>query len=58
MAWYRNLVVERVNGLLIEKLEDLVEAFSSNTERFHLLEFASFSKIGVLDREQAGESQS
>lgn len=53
MAWYRNLVVERVNGRPIEKLEDLVEAFSSNTERFHLLEFASFSKIGVLDREQA-----
>jgi S1-C subfamily serine protease len=56
MAWYRNQVVERVNGRTIHRLEDLIEAIESHEGEFHLLEFSSFRRFGVLDRRRAEES--
>lgn len=53
LAWHRMLVVERVNGRTIGRLEDLVEAIESNREPFHLLEFAVHARFEVLDREEA-----
>ncbi len=53
MAWYRYLVVDRVNGHEINELEDLIDAFDSNEGRFHVLEFRYFGRFGVLDREAA-----
>lgn len=56
MAWYRNQVVERVNGRTIDGLEDLIEAFESFDGDFHFIEFSNFSRFGVLDRRQADEA--
>ncbi len=53
LAWHRLQIVDRVNGRTIGRLEDLVEAIESNRDPFHLLEFAAFSRFGVLDREEA-----
>lgn len=53
MAWYRNLVVERVNGRPIEEIGGPGGSLLFEHGAVPPAGFASFSKIGVLDREQA-----
>jgi hypothetical protein len=53
MAWYRQLIVESVNGRTIRALSDLIDAVEDNEEEFHLFEFAYFSRFGVMRREEA-----
>jgi S1-C subfamily serine protease len=57
MAWFRNLAVERVNGKLIRKLEDLISAIESNSDKFHVIEFSNMHRLGVLDRAAANAAQ-
>ncbi|MBW1686150.1 MAG: trypsin-like peptidase domain-containing protein [Deltaproteobacteria bacterium] len=57
MAYHRNLVVARVNGRPIERLEDLIEAIETNREPFQVFDFAYYGRFGVLDREQADRAQ-
>jgi S1-C subfamily serine protease len=53
MAWFRNQVVERVNGRTVYGLEDLVEAFEGHDGDYHFIEFSNFNRFGVLDRRGA-----
>lgn len=53
MAWYRNEVVERVNGRQITSLEVLVNAFEKHEGDYHLIEFAHARRFAVLDRRKA-----
>jgi len=53
MAWFRNQAVERVNGITINGLEDLVEALEKHDGDFHFIEFSTFNRFGVLDRQEA-----
>jgi DNA-directed RNA polymerase subunit F len=56
MSWSRNLVVDRVNGRSIESLEELIEAIESNSESYHVFNFAYYGKFGVLDRQAAEDA--
>jgi hypothetical protein len=56
MSWYRNLVVDRVNGSSIESLEELIEAIESNSDSFHVFEFAYYGRLGVLARQAAEDA--
>jgi len=47
------LVVEKVNGVTLNGLADLVPALSGNTGRFHIFEFEGLAGMEVLDRAQA-----
>jgi S1-C subfamily serine protease len=58
MAWYRNLIVQRVNGREILKLEDVIEAFEDTDTDYHLIEFAYYGRFGVLDRKAAERAES
>jgi len=53
LSWYRDLVVDRVNGHSIDNLEQLIEAIESNRESSHIFEFAYYGRLGVLDRQAA-----
>ena len=53
MAWYRNLLVEKINGRPIHSLSDVIEAFETNEDEYHLLEFGYYGRFGVLEREAA-----
>ena len=53
MAWYRNLLVEKINGRPIHSLTDVIEAFETNQDEYHLLEFGYYGRFGVLEREAA-----
>lgn len=53
MAWYRNLIVDKVNGKSIERLEDVIEAIETNEAEHHEFEFEYFGRFGVLEREAA-----
>ncbi len=53
MAWYRNLLVSRVNGQEIGGLEDVIAAIESNQETYHEFEFEYFGRFGVMDRAAA-----
>lgn len=53
MAWFRELVVEQVNGVPIRRLEDVPAAFEAGTGAHHLLEFGYFERFGALDRAAA-----
>ncbi len=53
MSWYRDLVVDRVNGRPIESLEELIETIENNQDSSHVFEFAYYGRLGVLDREAA-----
>ncbi len=48
MPNFKNLLLQKVNGKAISKLEDLVSAIESNSGPFHVLEFES-GIIHVLD---------
>ena len=56
LAWYRNLLVERVNGREIHRLEDVIAAIEENRDEFHLLEFGYYKRFGVIEREAADEA--
>ena len=56
MAWYRNEVVERVNGREITSLDVLVETLEGHDGDHHFIEFAHYRRIGVLDRREAEEA--
>jgi S1-C subfamily serine protease len=45
--------VEKINGRPIRSLADVVEAFASNRERFHRIQFEGDGGIEALDREKA-----
>jgi len=53
MAMSLPLGVERINGRAIRSLADVVEAFGSNRERVHRLEFEGDGGIEALDRAKA-----
>ena len=56
MAWYKNQLVDRINGRSIDKLEDVIAAFDEGTEQFHLIEFGYHGRFGVLEREAAEQA--
>jgi len=56
MAWFRNQVVEQVNGRVIHTLEDLIEAIETNEDEYHVIEFSNYHRHGVLDRREAERS--
>jgi S1-C subfamily serine protease len=56
MAWYRNSVVEQVNGRPIDRLEDLIAAIESNQGDFQVIELAHLKRLCVLDRKAADEA--
>ncbi len=45
--------VETINGRPIHSLADVKDAFASNRERFHVIQFEGHAGIEALDREQA-----
>ena len=53
VAWFKNLVVERVNGRTIHKLEDLIAAIDANTSDYDVFEFSDYRRIAVLDHRAA-----
>lgn len=53
MAWYVNLIVDRVNGQRIESLGELIAAIESNRDPYHVLDFGYYGRMGVLEREVA-----
>ena len=53
ISFFKNILVERVNGRPIDSLEDLVRAIEENREPYHVFEFAYFGRLAVLDREAA-----
>ncbi|HXG46207.1 MAG TPA: serine protease, partial [Methylomirabilota bacterium] len=44
-------LVDKINGVRIERLEDVIRAFETATGRFDLIEFTSHSSFDCLDRE-------
>jgi S1-C subfamily serine protease len=56
MAWFRNLVVKRINGREITGMDDLVESLENYQGDYHLIEFAHRGRFGVLDRRKAEET--
>jgi S1-C subfamily serine protease len=56
MAWFRNLVVKRINGREITGMDDLVESLENHQGDYHLIEFSHLSRFGVLDRLKAEEA--
>ena len=57
MAMNLPVGVVRINGRPIRSLADVVEAFASNRERFHRLEFEGDGGIEALDRAKADAAQ-
>ncbi len=47
------VMVDRINGIRIDKLEDVIRAFESHQGDQHLIEFSPMSHIEGLDRAQA-----
>ncbi|HKQ62268.1 MAG TPA: trypsin-like peptidase domain-containing protein [Candidatus Polarisedimenticolaceae bacterium] len=56
LAWFRNQVVERVNGRPVGSLDELIEAIESNRGAFQVIEFADYRRFAVLDRAQAEQA--
>lgn len=55
MAWFKDQVLQRTNGVEIDSLEQLIEAIEGHSEPYHLLEFAHGRRFGVIDRIEAEE---
>jgi hypothetical protein len=53
MAVSLPVAVDEINGRRIRSLADVVEAFGSNRERFHRIEFEGDGGLEALDRERA-----
>jgi S1-C subfamily serine protease len=47
------VLVDKINGVRIEKLEDVVRAFGTGTKAQHLIEFAAEGHIEGMDRAEA-----
>lgn len=52
-AYFRDQVVERVNGTTITNLDDLVMTLEQQDTEFQVFEFSTSSRIGVLVRRSA-----
>lgn len=44
------VMVDKINGIRIDKLEDVIRAFATNTNAEHLIEFAPMHHLEGLDR--------
>ena len=44
------VLVDRVNGTRIDKLEDVIRAFETNTNAYHVLQFMPNHLVECLDR--------
>jgi S1-C subfamily serine protease len=53
LAWHRDLIVERVNGREIRRLEDVIAALEGGEGEFHEIEFAYYDRFGVIARDAA-----
>lgn len=53
LAWFRNEVLERVNGQEVTSLEALAAMLESYDGDYQLFEFSSHRRFGVLDRRQS-----
>ena len=47
------MAVDKINGISVRSLSDVVSALEGNHERFHRLEFEGATGIEALDREKA-----
>jgi S1-C subfamily serine protease len=56
ISFFKNILVDRVNGRPIQSLEDLVRAVEDNRRTYHVFEFAYFGRVAVLDRAAADEA--
>jgi len=56
IAFFRNILVDRVNDRSIESLQDLVRAIEENQGPYHVFEFAYFGRVAVLDRAAADKA--
>lgn len=56
ISFYRNILVDKVNGKPVDSLQDLVNAIEGNKGRYHVLEFAYFGRMAALDREAADKA--
>jgi len=56
MAWYRNRIVETVNGQPVHDLEELIAQLESADGPFQVFEFDNYGCFGVLDRDQAEQA--
>ena len=53
LAWYRNQVIDRVNGRQVRSLDELIDAIESHDGDYQFFEFSSYRRFGVLDRREA-----
>jgi S1-C subfamily serine protease len=51
------VLLRRLDGRPIERLEDLIEAIETSREPFYVFDFAYYGRFGVLDREEADRAQ-
>jgi S1-C subfamily serine protease len=51
-------LVDKVNGVRIERLEDVIRAFEKSAEPFHVIEFSPDHSFDALNREQAEQANS
>jgi hypothetical protein len=56
ISFFKNILVERVNGRSIRSLEELVRAVEENRGTYHVFEFAYFGRVAVLDRAAADKA--
>lgn len=49
-------MVDRVNGVRIEQLEDVIRAFETTTNAYHTIEFLPHHNVECLDRGEVGKS--
>jgi S1-C subfamily serine protease len=58
IAWFKNMVVERVNGRRVTSLEDLIKAIDENTGHHDVIEFSDYRRTAVLDRAEVAGANS
>ena len=51
-------LVDRVNGVRVERIEDLIRAFDGETGPYHVIEFRGRGRFAVLEREAAEAARS
>ncbi|HAV63023.1 MAG TPA: peptidase S1 [Verrucomicrobiales bacterium] len=50
------VMVDKINGIRIDKLEDVIRAFDTNTNAQHLIEFSPMNHLEGLDRADADQA--
>jgi hypothetical protein len=50
------VMVDKINGIRIDRLEDVIRAFESHKGAQHLIEFSPMNHLEGLDRAQAEEA--